>query len=126
MKRVAVVAALVIGASLMTAAPASAHRLETRGGNVISCNAYGIRVFSTTQQHSLRVKGRIRIGNNSHVYSYPYFAELHLWTSVAHRYVQVSGTIGAFNYRVHHFTKFIAATDPNATVHWRVTRCYVT
>lgn len=126
MKRLAVVAALVFGASLMTAAPASAHQLHNRGGNVISCNAYGIRVFSTTQQHSLRVKGRIRIGNNSHVYTYSYYAELHLWTSWAHRYVQVSGTVGAFNFRVHHFTKYIAAADPDATVHWRIINCYVT
>jgi hypothetical protein len=125
MKKHATHASLVLAATLVVAlaAPADAHQLG-RGGPLITCPTAGVHIRSVNQ-HSLHVTGFLRVGNNSHVDGHDFYARVHFWTSWADRYFEVRGYLDAFSYNRYHFSKYIAAQNPNSTVHWNRV-CYPT
>jgi hypothetical protein len=126
MRKLATRLSLVLATTLVVAlaAPAGAHQLGRRGGPVITCPTVGVHIRSVSQ-HSLRVTGFLRVGNNSHVDGHDFFARVHFWTSWADRYFEVRGHLDAFSYNRYHFRKFIAAQNPNSIVHWNRV-CYPT
>ena len=115
---------LVVGLLMCMSVPASARLMEQRGGPVITCPTASVRIRSVSQ-HSLHVTGFLRVGNNSQVDGHRYYARVHFWTSWADRYYEVTGYLDPFSFDRYRFSKFIAAPNPDSTVHWNRV-CYPT